>query len=85
MIPAHSHAMRGNSGAPNESNPENAFPANSAAIGDLYYKKPESNGNTIINMGATASEGGGQAHQNLQPFQCVNFIIALVGLFPSRN
>ncbi len=29
--------------------------------------------------------GGNQAHTNVQPFQCVNFIIALVGVFPSRN
>ncbi len=29
--------------------------------------------------------GGGQAHTNIQPFQCVNYIIALQGTFPSRN
>ena len=29
--------------------------------------------------------GGGLAHDNLQPYLGVNFIIALVGLFPSRN
>ncbi len=29
--------------------------------------------------------GGNQSHTNVQPFQCVNFIIALVGVFPSRN
>ena len=34
---------------------------------------------------ATASGGGGQSHGNLQPYVCVNFIIALEGIFPSRN
>ena len=29
--------------------------------------------------------GGGQAHQNMQPYLAVNFCIALQGLFPSRN
>ena len=29
--------------------------------------------------------GGGQAHTNVQPYACVNFIIALVGTYPSRN
>ncbi|HSO22895.1 MAG TPA: tail fiber protein [Chondromyces sp.] len=29
--------------------------------------------------------GGSQAHNNLQPFLTVNFIIALVGLYPSRS
>lgn len=29
--------------------------------------------------------GGNQAHENRQPFACVNFIIALQGTFPSRS
>ncbi len=29
--------------------------------------------------------GGSQAHYNMQPTLCINFVIALVGLFPSRN
>ena len=34
---------------------------------------------------STNNTGGGQAHDNVQPFLCVNFIIALVGTYPSRN
>ncbi|NQY30112.1 MAG: phage tail protein [Flavobacteriaceae bacterium] len=33
----------------------------------------------------TANTGGGQSHDNIQPFQAVNYIIALQGIFPSRN
>lgn len=29
--------------------------------------------------------GGGQEHSNMAPFQVVNFIIALQGIYPSRN
>ena len=29
--------------------------------------------------------GGGQAHYNMQPYTVVNYIIALQGIFPSRN
>ncbi len=32
-----------------------------------------------------SSAGGGQPHNNLQPYLCVNFIIALQGIFPSRS
>jgi microcystin-dependent protein len=28
--------------------------------------------------------GGSQPHSNIQPYLCINFIIALVGIFPSR-
>jgi microcystin-dependent protein len=34
---------------------------------------------------AIASSGGNQPHSNIQPFLCINFIIALTGIFPSRN
>jgi microcystin-dependent protein len=35
-----------------------------------------------VTIGAT---GSGQPHENRQPFLAVNFIIALQGIFPSRN
>ncbi len=34
---------------------------------------------------ALLATGGGAAHENRQPFQKIHFIIALVGVFPSRN
>lgn len=39
------------------------------------------------NMAANllSNAGGGQAHENMQPFLAMNFCIALQGLFPSRN
>ena len=35
--------------------------------------------------GTTDAAGGSQSHNNRQPYQSVNCIIALVGTFPSRN
>jgi microcystin-dependent protein len=32
-----------------------------------------------------ASDGGGQPHNNMQPYLAINYMIALQGLFPSRN
>ncbi len=40
---------------------------------------------TEIRSGTITNVGGGQAHDNMQPFLAVNFCIALQGLFPSRN
>jgi microcystin-dependent protein len=34
---------------------------------------------------ALANSGSGQAHNNVQPFLALSFIIALVGLYPSRS
>lgn len=34
---------------------------------------------------ALPSAGGSQAHNNMQPYLAINFVIALVGLYPSRS
>ena len=34
---------------------------------------------------ALSAVGGGQPHSNLQPYLVLNFVIALQGIFPSRN
>lgn len=34
---------------------------------------------------ALANVGGSQPHENMSPYLCVNFCIALTGVFPSRN
>jgi len=34
---------------------------------------------------STTNVGGSQAHENRQPFLTLNYIIALIGVFPSRN
>jgi microcystin-dependent protein len=35
--------------------------------------------------GTVSSVGGNQAHENRQPFIVLNWVVALVGIFPSRN
>ncbi len=43
-------------------------------------------GNTVtMNPTTISNVGGSQQHENRQPFLVLNFIIALQGLFPSRN
>ena len=52
--------------------------------GDAPYS---STGNALAPMNALAvgNAGGNQPHTNIQPYLTVNFCIALVGIFPSRN
>lgn len=38
-----------------------------------------------MRTGTVSNVGGGQAHENRQPFLVLNVCIALQGLFPSRN
>lgn len=38
-----------------------------------------------MNSGSLSTTGGGQGHENMSPFQVLNYCIALRGIFPSRN
>jgi microcystin-dependent protein len=41
--------------------------------------------NVPMSPQALAATGGGQPHNNMPPFQCLTFIIALQGIFPARS
>ncbi len=41
--------------------------------------------NLQMNPAAVANSGGSQPHNNESPYLVLNFIIALVGIFPSQN
>lgn len=59
------------------------------AVGGLFaqasnvYRTPDSL--IAINPASVSNVGGSQAHNNMMPYLCLNFIIALQGIFPSRN
>jgi microcystin-dependent protein len=46
---------------------------------------PASNTDASMGQSETTLTGHNQAHGNMQPFQVVNFIIALEGIFPARS
>ncbi|MGF1728810.1 phage tail protein [Photobacterium kasasachensis] len=89
-LPAHNHDLYATN------NPADAY----AAAGEtpLLGTQTVATGETLVpiysggtqDLVAMASEaisstGGGQAHNNMQPVQVINFIIALEGIFPPRN
>ncbi len=80
-MPAHTHAAAGsNTDQGGSDTPQNNLFGRSTQ--QLYA--PAGNP-AAFGDGTVASVGGGQAHENMQPFLAVNFCIALQGLFPSRN
>jgi microcystin-dependent protein len=40
---------------------------------------------TTLQPGTVTNAGGGLPHDNMQPYLALNFCIALVGIYPSRN
>jgi microcystin-dependent protein len=49
------------------------------------YMAPPGTNLVSMNAGCVSNTGGSQPHENRQPYTVLNFIIALQGIFPSRN
>lgn len=81
QIPAHNHSMGASSDPAGTGNPTGQVPAaNSTA--NIY--SPTAAGSQT-GAGSISPTGGNQPHDNMQPYLCVTFIIALFGIFPPRN
>jgi microcystin-dependent protein len=85
QMPIHTHTFSGTN-----ANGTRAKPANGASLGTnaqgTFFYGPSSGSTTTINAGTLSIyTGGNLAHTNLQPFQAINWCIALTGIYPSRN
>lgn len=80
-MPQHMHTVQASSSGADTDTPAGNILAASARM----YRNP--NGTSLVPMHSNTflNTGGGQAHENMQPYIVVNFCIALQGLFPSRN
>lgn len=81
QMPAHSHTLQASGGAATAITPTGNVLASPGRT-RLY-----DSGTANVNMDAAAitATGGSQAHNNMQPYTTLNCIIALQGIYPSRN
>jgi microcystin-dependent protein len=82
--PTHTHYIKATSSAGSISKPLNAFPANAAPT-QIYSSGASPQQSTAMSAAMVASYGGSQSHPNMQPYLVMTYIIALTGIFPSRN
>ncbi|MEL0436397.1 phage tail protein [Phycobacter sp. K97] len=84
QIPSHNHTVRANMSNGTTNVPLTAASLAGAGRDSLYDSTPPSN---LVDLAAETlnTTGGGQPHLNMQPFLALSFIIALVGLYPSRS
>jgi microcystin-dependent protein len=78
-MPTHSHSAVGTTAVATAPVPGGNFLGNSA---NLYT--PLANPTTLT-PATVGNAGGSQPHNNQQPYLVLNFCIALVGIYPSRN
>ncbi len=80
QIPTHSHAFLASTNIDNSPNPSGNV-TGSATLVNVYRDQ----GTPAISFdpNAVTSEGNSLPHSNIQPYLCVNFIIAMFGIYPT--
>ena len=83
QMPTHNHTAAAVGPAGNSNDATGNVWADDAGVSSATYSSGVVTG--AMRGDAIGNAGSNQAHTNVQPYQVVNFIIALQGTFPSRN
>jgi microcystin-dependent protein len=78
QTPSHTHTMVGNDEDPDQTSPVGGF---LAAGTNMYHTTAD----TTLASSTLPSAFSAGAHNNMQPYLAINFIIALQGTYPSRS
>ena len=81
-LPGHNHTPQGVAANAAVASPAGAAWATTTLAGNEPFAAAA---NGAMAAGAIQAAGGGQSHANLQPYLVLSFIVALQGIFPSRN
>lgn len=80
-IPSHSHGLGADTLDPGDTNVPNPNASLALSSGGTLY---QSNPDTQLAQDVMTVTGGGQPHNNMQPYLTLYFCIALQGVFPAR-
>ena len=81
QIPAHSHALINSLDAGSQPVATGFMPAASNLVKVFTVLSASDS----LSPQALTATGGSQAHANLQPYLCIDFIISLFGIYPSST
>ncbi|MES2056448.1 MAG: tail fiber protein [Pseudomonadota bacterium] len=82
-IPQHDHQLNGTS-AVGDKRFANGNTLAADSRNDVQFYSPVTNPIPLA-PASVGSRGGNQAHNNMQPYLVITFVVALQGIFPSRN
>ncbi|MEM9305329.1 MAG: tail fiber protein [Pseudomonadota bacterium] len=81
QLPSHSHQARATDDTNPSVDPQGMVTGH--PVKNIYRNPPDLS--LPMASDATTSVGGSRSHTNLMPFLCINFIIALFGIYPTRQ
>lgn len=82
-LPPHSHAVNAIASGGNQASPSGSLPAIESTGTSMNYASGSPN--AAMNPAMIGNTGSGVPVSTLPPYQTVTFIIALNGIYPSRN
>jgi microcystin-dependent protein len=80
QMPSHGHPLQAAQASANEQDTGGNVYANAQI--DIYVEESQ---DEVLSSETVSNVGGSRSHTNLMPFLCIHFIIALVGIYPSRH
>ncbi len=83
QLPSHNHEVSAANSSGSSSNPTGSL-ARDMAGSNLYVQSLSAN-RTELSSNALNNIGGSRSHTNVMPYLCIHYIMALVGIYPSRN
>lgn len=83
-MPLHQHAVNASGNNADQNTPVGNVWA-TGRVGRAAVNLYSGAGGTNMNPTALSPAGNSQLHDNMPPYQVVNFCIAMQGIFPSRN
>lgn len=85
QLPNHSHDFIGSTKDADSQVPTGRVLGESPTNLRYLSNAPVSGNRQHFNTSSLSNAGGSQSHSNLQPTLCLNYIIALFGIYPSRQ
>lgn len=85
QMPSHNHTVNVGSSQAISDTATGRVLATQTRGGDVPEIYTDTSLATHLRSDAISMNGGGQAHSNMQPYTCVNFVIVTEGIFPSRS
>lgn len=85
-LPQHNHMMVVSNAVPTTAAPSGNMPAQmSTPINNFWVPNTKQTTSDLLNAQFLTMVGGNQPHENRMPAMAISMIIALAGVFPSRN
>jgi microcystin-dependent protein len=80
QMPLHTHQANGTT-----SSPSSGSPGNNLWCQNSVNTYSDQNPGVAMAAASIGNAGGSQPHNNMSPYLVLNFVIALQGIYPSRN